>query len=392
MPWSRHLPRRPPRGKVWRVGPQAGDRGSPWLPRFWGWVWLGGGLVLAALFLGLFLVALSSGMVRLVMIGSVYPIIHPAGSGRVAGAMFRSQWLGSGAIPLAVVVENHVAARPVLGLERARVVYEAPAEGGITRYLAIFDLADLPDVVGPVRSVRPYFIDWALEWKAGLLHSGGSPAALAMLRGGRISHWDEISAAGRYYFRDPARPRPHNLFTSRALMRQAFAEAELPTAVAFTPWAVEAAEGIPLPVSHPAVRIAFRDPHYCVGFFYDATQDAYQRWLAGQPQLSGTGETLWARTVALQYVAAFVQDAEGRLDLNTRGGGPAELFFHGRRQAARWERTAGKTAFVDTTGAPIGLPQGPVWITVVTDPKAVEIPAADAGHGKDFMLDCGQSW
>jgi len=68
--------------------------------------------------------------------------------------------------PIALIIENHADARPQSGLSKADVVYEAVAEGGITRFLSIFYCgAAAEDVkVAPVRSARVYFIDWAAEY------------------------------------------------------------------------------------------------------------------------------------------------------------------------------------------------------------------------------------
>jgi len=76
--------------------------------------------------------------------------------------------------PLAIVVENHSEARPQSGLDKADVVYEALVEWGITRFMAIYAQQEAA-VVGPVRSIRHYFVHWAREYEAILGHAGGSP-------------------------------------------------------------------------------------------------------------------------------------------------------------------------------------------------------------------------
>ncbi len=83
--------------------------------------------------------------------------------------------------PIAVMIDDLRAARPQSGLNSASVVWQAPAEGGIPRYMAIFQ-DRLPKLVGPVRSSRLYYIAWAAEWRSIYFHAGGSPQALATLR------------------------------------------------------------------------------------------------------------------------------------------------------------------------------------------------------------------
>ncbi|MBX6377348.1 MAG: DUF3048 domain-containing protein, partial [Clostridia bacterium] len=114
--------------------------------------------------------------------------------------------------PLAVAVDNAPAARPPAGLRQADVIYEVLAEGGVTRFLAVF-VTQGADRVGPVRSARPYLVDLAWAHGAPLAHAGGSPAALAALRRRPALDLDEIGRVGGAYWREPGRRAPHNLFT-----------------------------------------------------------------------------------------------------------------------------------------------------------------------------------
>ena len=83
--------------------------------------------------------------------------------------------------PIAVMVDDLGAARPQSGFNAASVVWQAPAEGGIPRYMMVFQ-ENIPALVGPVRSSRYYYIAWAAEWRALYAHAGGSPQALRTLR------------------------------------------------------------------------------------------------------------------------------------------------------------------------------------------------------------------
>ena len=124
--------------------------------------------------------------------------------------------------PIAVMIDDLSPARPQSGLQSASIVWHAPAEGGIPRYMAIF--ADtLPEDVGPVRSARLYFVQWASEWKAVYVHAGGSPQALATLatkgHGQLVYNADEFRYAA-YFRRIPDRFAPHNLYSSLANLRK----------------------------------------------------------------------------------------------------------------------------------------------------------------------------
>ncbi|MCK4554100.1 DUF3048 domain-containing protein, partial [Candidatus Parcubacteria bacterium] len=115
--------------------------------------------------------------------------------------------------PIAVIIENHIDARPPSGLAQANLVFEAEAEGGITRFLAIFAGGQNLEEIGPVRSVRPYFVDWAREFSAVLVHCGGSPSSLVKIVQDNVFSLNEFYNGG-YYWRSAKRPGPHNVYTS----------------------------------------------------------------------------------------------------------------------------------------------------------------------------------
>jgi hypothetical protein len=117
-----------------------------------------------------------------------------------------------------VMIENTLDARPQSGLGQAGVVFEAVAEGGITRFLALYqDTA--PTNLGPVRSARPYYVEWAMGFDAGYAHVGGSPDALSDIKSWGTRDLDEFANAGAYH-RITSREAPHNMYTSMAALNQ----------------------------------------------------------------------------------------------------------------------------------------------------------------------------
>src|SRR5262245_56343791 len=125
--------------------------------------------------------------------------------------------------PMAVMIDDLRPARPQSGLSQADVVWQAPAEGGIPRYMAIFQ-TELPKAIGPVRSSRYYYITWAAEWRALYAHAGGSPQALDVLRrrgpGQYVYNADEFRWGTRYFHRIRTRFAPHNLYTEGSSLRK----------------------------------------------------------------------------------------------------------------------------------------------------------------------------
>ena len=146
------------------------------------------------------------------------PILVPAPlSGRLVTPRDAAQH------PIAVMIDDAPAARPQSGFNAASVVWQAPAEGGVPRYMMIFQ-EQVPTDVGPVRSARSYFIDWASEWNAVYGHVGGSPQAMSTLRsegnGQLVYNADEFRWGGIYYRRIKERQRA----PQRLLRRQVIAD------------------------------------------------------------------------------------------------------------------------------------------------------------------------
>ena len=114
----------------------------------------------------------------------------------------------------AVVIENSPSARPQSGMQQAEVVYESIAEAGITRFVNLYQ-QNKPGLVGPVRSLRPYLVDWIKPWDASIAHVGGSKRALDEVRNGSYRDLDQMLDASAYW-RSSDRYAPHNVYTSFA--------------------------------------------------------------------------------------------------------------------------------------------------------------------------------
>ncbi len=111
------------------------------------------------------------------------------------------------------IIENSSAARPQSGISSADILFETLAEGGIPRFLALFS-TNFPSIIGPIRSIRPYFIDIVKEFNLPVAHCGGSTEALSTINNdSSIISINEINY-GSYFWRDSKRKAPHNLYTS----------------------------------------------------------------------------------------------------------------------------------------------------------------------------------
>jgi hypothetical protein len=121
-------------------------------------------------------------------------------------------------IAFMAIIENSKDARPQSGLNEADIVYETMAEGGIPRFIAVFQ-KNSPKIIGPIRSARAYFVDISKEYNLPFAHCGYSEEARAMIEKENLMSLNEFTY-GKGYWRDNTRKAPHNLYTSADKLRE----------------------------------------------------------------------------------------------------------------------------------------------------------------------------
>lgn len=271
-----------------------------------------------------------------------------------------------------IMVDNHPDAWPPSGLSEAKIVYEALAEGGITRFLALFEGAQTTTQAGPVRSARPYYLDWLREYGDALyLHSGGSPEALALIKRENIFDANEFWW-GPYYWREAERSAPHNLYTSGERWQKILARETERAGAPWTGWpfgALSPATGEPL----KAVLIKYY-PGYTVSWSYDES-GRFKRLVNGTEFLDDAGAPIWADNILIQFAASEILDALGRRRIYTLGEGEARALRDGQMIRAEWKKQnpAERTRFYDSAGAEIALKSGVTWVEVVPQNTVVEV-------------------
>jgi hypothetical protein len=275
--------------------------------------------------------------------------------------------------PLAVIIDNDPTFGAQSGLDKAAWVYEIAAEGGITRFLAVYQHQDAP-VLGPVRSARDYFLDRALEFEAALAHIGYSPQAKKDIPQLGIISLNEF-ALPKLYWRTEDKKMPHNLYTDTQGL---FAEVEKRGLNKFTPkWEInhfKAEEDIPgVPVS----RIRIHYPLGVVEYRYQAASGAFARSFRGQPHREGeTGQQIQVNNVIIQQVERpRVLDSEGRLELKMVGKGEAKVFRAGKGVDATWEKKSRDawTNYYGPDGDIVSFIKGNTWVQVVPEGTRIEI-------------------
>lgn len=280
--------------------------------------------------------------------------------------------------PLLVSIDNLAAARPQSGLEQADIVYEIPAEGGVSRFLALYYHGTAGEI-GPVRSARPYFVDIAREYEAVFVHAGGSQDALDYLDQGVINSINEFSH-GKYFWRDKSRKMPHNLYTSSENLAGVLEEKGWNHRVEITPLKFnDNKSAISVGVAADSVEIDYPSAHDI--YRYDGEKGLYLRFIKDEPHCDrNTGDQLSAANIIVQYVTSQVLDNEGRLAIDMTGEGKAMFFTKGQVLEGKWERPDldSRTMFCNSDGEEWFLSPGQTWIQVVDQNVKVTYQSEEA--------------
>lgn len=262
---------------------------------------------------------------------------------------------------LAVVIENHEAARPhQQGLDEALLIQEHIVEGLISRFVVFFDSRKLPKVFGPVRSLRRYFIDAFLPYTNVVIHAGGSPDALERAQAGDITainglYYDNSNDTDAF-IRIDGIAAPHDLFTGRAHIKGLLPETIDP--VKWPPYETGKAQS---ETDATAIRINFFNPTHNVHYRYLPDVRRYERT---------NGDTVseaQPRNVLVLEVPILGEREFGRLDINMQGAGKLALFQSGRVIEGRWSKQTPESNYEFTTldGDTLKFASGQTWMTVV---------------------------
>jgi hypothetical protein len=277
--------------------------------------------------------------------------------------------------PIAVMIDDLRAARPQSGLASASVVWQAPAEGGIPRYMAVFQ-DNLPKVVGPVRSSRYYYIAWAAEWRAIYYHAGGSPQALATLRskgrGQYVFNGEAFRYEGTSFYRLPTRSSPHNLYSDGSKLRSLGKKLGAKDKASKTVW--QFAPDAPLEARPYGGSITVGYPYNKITYKYDRKSNTYLRSVTGEPkQTDAADKTRIApkNVVVMRMRFGPLNDGHPgapRLEATVVGSGTAWISTNGRTIKGTWKKTGvtKPTKFYDKAGNEVTLTVGQTFVQVLT--------------------------
>lgn len=263
-----------------------------------------------------------------------------------------------------IMIENSTEARPQSGLKNSGIVFEAIAEGGITRFLVLYQ-SEKPQLIGPVRSVRPYYISWAAGFDASIAHIGGSDDAMAQLATGNYRNLDQFYNADTYW-RASDRWAPHNVYTSFKNLDALNAEKGYTTS-AFTPFS--RVDGSPVETPDATnINVEISSSLFNSSYAYNSQTNTYSRSQAGEAhQDREDGQITPAVVIAMFVDESNTGDYKNHEDIQTISTGRAVIFQNGTAIEATWAKTSetNNITFTNASGSDIPLVRGQTWIAAV---------------------------
>ena len=266
--------------------------------------------------------------------------------------------------PVAVMIDNAWDIRPQYGLAPADIIYEALAESNITRLMAVYDSNSKVDKIGPVRSAREYFLDWADDYPGSVyMHVGGSPTALARIDYHYFEDIDQIGVGETYFWRDNKFTAPRNVFTSDSNWLRVGELRDLPRAgEALIGWNFQEAST----TASNRIKDLSIDYNeiYKVDWRYNEKLGFYERWQGGEPFIYDSGDQAHADNIIVQIVPSRVVDDLGRRVMDTKKGGQVFIFNRLGVQQGTWTREV-RTMFFDENLKELQLVPGKTWVQII---------------------------
>jgi len=278
--------------------------------------------------------------------------------------------------PVAIVIDNIAAALPQSGISQADIIYETLAEGATTRLVAVFTTMD-SEKVGPVRSTRHNFLDFALNHDAILVHHGGSPQGYSAINSLRADAIDGMHVSGAF-FRDSSRstggtrPLEHSSFArssglfeaidGRGFRQELHEDFAQPFEFFDDDYEVEGEEMHEVVVPFAGGKVA--------GFHYIEGAGVYLRTQNGNPHIDEyTGQQLAVENVLIQYARMRVMDNVGRRDVTLVGEGAGTLHTRGVSIPVRWSRESNTSPTIWTfeNGEPMRITRGKTWVCIMPE-------------------------
>jgi len=302
--------------------------------------------------------------------------------------------------PLAVMINNHVQARPQYGVSYADIIYEIVAEGGITRWLTIFHSQGAGQV-GPVRSARVFYVSIAAGYNPFYAHWGGAyvnptdPENTTNPEADVYTYMNKIglpSLDQAYvgstefngkpaYYRDNSRdvPLEHTGYADTNVLwnlpgtgiKAIYPEPEWKKYTPFGEWTFkEDATVATRPASASLSFNFWEEPDFAVKYEYNTSTNSWDRTQGGTPTLDAgnNNKKISPKTVIVMFATErSAGDKKGHLFYDVIGSGTAKIYMDGKETAGKWIKTSAgeRENFYDSLGNQIKFNRGQIWVEVL---------------------------
>lgn len=272
--------------------------------------------------------------------------------------------------PIAVMIDNHNGAWPQAGLNDAYMVYEIVVEGGETRLMALFKGKDL-EKIGPVRSSRHYFLDYAMENDAIYVHFGWSPQAKSDITKYNINNINGLTEDGTTFWRVKDKSAPHNAVTSTSNIIDSAKSKKYRTTSTEKSVLNYVTEENNLEDGIAATSITI--PHsklQTVKYEYDEEAKIYKRYARGKEQTDwNTGNTVTTKNIIITYCDSYDlkdSDNKGRQGLKNIGTFDGYYITNGKAIKIKCIKQARdeKTKYEDLDGNEINVNDGNTFVNI----------------------------
>ncbi len=274
--------------------------------------------------------------------------------------------------PIGIMINNHRVALPQSGLAQADVIYETLVEGGIARLFALYQDFDATKI-GPVRSARHYYLDFAFDFDALYVHYGQSPQADVAFKELNAPNMNGLSYLDTIMcFQDPTRKRPHSTYTSYDGLMAAWDSKDyrvdlkegLYNKFTFTDEVLELEE------AELATKVVLDYSYYQYAWFeYDESSNKYLRFQFDVPHMDvEIDEQLAFDNIIVQLAEIWKipGDSEGRMDMNLTTKGDGYYISQGKHIPITWEKIShyDPTVYYTLEGQVLEMAAGKTWISV----------------------------
>ena len=286
--------------------------------------------------------------------------------------------------PIAVMIDNHSGAWPQAGLNDAYMVYEIVVEGGETRLMALFKGKNL-DKIGPVRSSRHYFIDYAMENNAIYVHYGWSPQAQSDIKKYNINNINGITESSKNFWRVKDKYAPHNAVTSTENILSMAKQKGYKTTSNEKSVLNYTAEEINLDDGTKADTVTI--PHsklQTVKYTYDSKNKVYKRYARGKAQKDwDSGEPVTTKNIIVMFADNYaLNDGSGKDRQGLKNIGTFDGYYITNGKAIKIKCTKKardeKTVYKDLEGNKIQVNDGNTFVNICPKNANVKIEGAES--------------